>query len=197
MMITLELLTLEAAYGLMDWEASGDERLRQYNFSEMDVEDITYWYYLKQRRWRRKIFGVFLDKEELIGFVTIKRINPILKSAFLGVAFNPKYLNRGFGTIAISQLLTHVFNDMTLKVVKLDVASFNARAIRSYEKCGFIKVSERIERYESQDHAVKIAQMDLSFFIKGRVLYTRIIRMALLKVNWLHNLSSQEYKNRV
>ena len=53
-------------------------------------------------------------------------------------------MNKGYGTEAIKLLLVHGFGAMTLHRIDLRVLARNKRAIRAYEKCGF--VSEGVER---------------------------------------------------
>lgn len=50
-----------------------------------------------------------------------------------------KYWSKGYGTDAMKTLISFIFNEMNMNKVKLHVYSFNPRAIKSYEKCGFIK----------------------------------------------------------
>lgn len=50
-----------------------------------------------------------------------------------------KYWGRGYGSDAIKALLNYAFTDMGLKTVNLRVCDFNQRAIRAYEKCGFVQ----------------------------------------------------------
>ena len=45
---------------------------------------------------------------------------------------------QGYGTDAILALLDFAFNEMNLHRVYLHVLAFNQRAIRCYEKCGFV-----------------------------------------------------------
>lgn len=44
---------------------------------------------------------------------------------------------KGYGTEAMQLLLSFVFNEININKARLNVYSFNERAIRSYEKCGF------------------------------------------------------------
>lgn len=46
---------------------------------------------------------------------------------------------RGFGTEAMKILLSFAFEQINVNKVRLNVYSFNERAIKSYEKCGFKK----------------------------------------------------------
>lgn len=47
------------------------------------------------------------------------------------------YLSKGYGTDAMRTLIAFIFDEMNIRKVKLNVYSFNPRAIRSYEKLGF------------------------------------------------------------
>jgi len=50
---------------------------------------------------------------------------------------NRDYWGKGYGTEAMKLLLSFIFNQTNLNKVRLNVYSFNERAIKSYEKCGF------------------------------------------------------------
>lgn len=50
---------------------------------------------------------------------------------------HPDYRSKGYGTEAMNLFLNFLFNEVGLRIVKLNVFSFNKRAIRCYEKCGF------------------------------------------------------------
>ena len=47
-------------------------------------------------------------------------------------------LGKGYGTEAISLVLAHAFDTLGLHRIGVRVLSFNQRAIRAYEKCGFV-----------------------------------------------------------
>jgi RimJ/RimL family protein N-acetyltransferase len=49
------------------------------------------------------------------------------------------YWSKGCGTDAMQMLLSFAFNQINVNKVRLSVYSFNMRAVRSYEKCGFIQ----------------------------------------------------------
>lgn len=50
-----------------------------------------------------------------------------------------KYWGKGYGTDAMKVLIGFIFDEMNLNRIVLNVYSFNERAIKSYEKCGFVK----------------------------------------------------------
>jgi RimJ/RimL family protein N-acetyltransferase len=50
-----------------------------------------------------------------------------------------RFWSRGYGTEAIQLLLRYAFDDLGLHRIDLLVIEYNARAIRAYEKCGFVR----------------------------------------------------------
>lgn len=50
------------------------------------------------------------------------------------------YWNQGIGTMVLKLIIKFLFNDIGVKVIYIDPQTWNVRAIRSYEKCGFQKV---------------------------------------------------------
>lgn len=85
-------------------------------------------------------FGVrTLADDKLIGFVILMRINHVHGDAFVGIGMgDPDYRGKGYGTDAMNLALRFAFQELNLHRVSLDAAAINARAIRSYEKCGFV-----------------------------------------------------------
>lgn len=59
--------------------------------------------------------------------------------SFIGISIGEKELwNRGYGTDAMRVMLRYAFNELNLHRVSLTVFEYNQRAIRSYEKAGFV-----------------------------------------------------------
>ncbi|MGF7060108.1 GNAT family N-acetyltransferase [Brassicibacter mesophilus] len=89
---------------------------------------------------------VDLKNDELIGNCGLMFTDFINGTAELGILIgNPNYLNNGFGTEAINLLLDYGFNLLNLNNIILRVLSFNKRAIKCYEKCGFKIIGRRRE----------------------------------------------------
>lgn len=81
---------------------------------------------------------VTLDKNEMIGTVSLNRVNNIHREATLGIFIgNKEYWNNAYGTEAIKLILDYGFNYMNLHSIKLNLLSFNERALKCYKKCGF------------------------------------------------------------
>ncbi|MDD3022483.1 MAG: GNAT family protein [Syntrophomonadaceae bacterium] len=84
-------------------------------------------------------FGIRLAADnKLIGNCGLININNINRKAELGIFIAEKdYLNQGYGSEAISLLLAYGFNILNLNSIYLRCYSYNMRAARCYEKCGF------------------------------------------------------------
>lgn len=81
---------------------------------------------------------VTLDEDKLIGTVGLEKIERTHRVATLGIFIGDKdYLSKGYGTEAIRLLLDYGFNYMNLHNIKLQLVSFNERALKCYKKCGF------------------------------------------------------------
>lgn len=91
------------------------------------------------------------------------------KSKFAIGIFNPKYWSIGIGTKVTNAVLNYGFTKLKLHKIYLRVLKYNKRAIKSYEKAGFVIEGEERD----------------SAFIKGR--YYNDIHMGILK---------EEYFNR-
>ncbi|GAB4448510.1 MAG: GNAT family protein [Anaerolineae bacterium] len=85
-----------------------------------------------------------LDDDRLLGNCSL-RINAWRnRSAVFGIAIgNKPYWGRGYGTEATRLLLEYGFGELNLNRVELEVFAFNTRAIRSYEKVGFVHEGTR------------------------------------------------------
>lgn len=80
-----------------------------------------------------------LADDKLIGFVILMHVNHVHGDAFVGIGMgDPEYRGRGYGTDAMNLILRFAFQELNLHRVSLDTLGNNARAIRSYEKCGFV-----------------------------------------------------------
>jgi len=84
---------------------------------------------------------VTLDKDELIGTISLEKISNIHRTATLGIFIgNKEYHSKGYGTEAIRLILDYGFNYMNLHSIDLALMSFNERALKCYKKCGFKEV---------------------------------------------------------
>ena len=80
-----------------------------------------------------------LADDSLIGFVDLDGIQWMYGDSFVGIGIGDRaYWGRGYGTDAMRVLLRYAFAELNLHRVSLNVFSYNQRAIRAYEKAGFV-----------------------------------------------------------
>ena len=73
-----------------------------------------------------------------IGGCGIQNVNWLTRVALVGIMIGDKdYLGKGYGTDAMKVLMNFIFKDMNIHKIRLSTFSFNIRAQKSYEKCGF------------------------------------------------------------
>lgn len=80
-----------------------------------------------------------LADEKLIGFVGLWGLNWVQGDSFVGIGIGEReYWGKGYGGDAMRLILRYAFDELNLRRVSLDVFEYNTRAIRSYEKCGYV-----------------------------------------------------------
>ncbi|MBB6454936.1 RimJ/RimL family protein N-acetyltransferase [Salirhabdus euzebyi] len=80
------------------------------------------------------------DNDTIIGDVEINSIDTFNRNANIRIEIhNEDYLGNGYGTEAMQLMLKHGFGTLNLHRIELEVFSYNARAIKAYEKLGFKK----------------------------------------------------------
>lgn len=81
------------------------------------------------------------DNDEFLGDLALNDIDfHFNRDANFRIAiFKPDHCGQGFGTEAIRLLLDYGFGFLNLHRVELDVYTINPRAIRAYEKVGFVR----------------------------------------------------------
>lgn len=80
-----------------------------------------------------------LDSRERIGGCGLRDIDRVNGHAEVSIFMFRGNWGRGLGTDAVNTLLDFSFGELRLERVYLHVFDYNARAIRSYEKSGFVR----------------------------------------------------------
>ena len=76
--------------------------------------------------------------DQYLGEIVLNELDEDNASMNTRIALAPGLPGRGYGTEAMTVVLDHAFAEIGLHRVGLDVFSFNPRALRSYEKAGFV-----------------------------------------------------------
>lgn len=93
-----------------------------------------------------------LDDERALGFVGLW-VNWTHGDAWLGIGIGDRDdWSKGYGSEALRLALRYAFTELNLHRVSLTVLEGNARAIRAYEKAGFVfeGQSRQYSRYDGQ-----------------------------------------------
>jgi RimJ/RimL family protein N-acetyltransferase len=89
-------------------------------------------------------YGIVEKSGRLVGEVKLWRVSERNRSAMLTIFIGEEARwSRGYGSDALRLILRQAFGPMGLHRVELHVFDFNTRAIRCYEKVGFVKEGAR------------------------------------------------------
>jgi diamine N-acetyltransferase len=119
------------------WKPYTDPLYFHYNMPEMTEREKDAWFSKRKNDLASLWLSIDDSKGQLVGFLCLHKIEPKSKTAWLGIFLGYEFTDQGMGTDAILTLLRHYFEEMQFKLLFLDVASHNKRAIRCYQKCGF------------------------------------------------------------
>lgn len=87
------------------------------------------------------VFGIALRADDrLVGVTGLHRIHWSDRKATLGINLGERSVqNQGYGTDAVRLVLRFAFEELNLNRVELSVLGNNPRAIRCYQKVGFVQ----------------------------------------------------------
>ncbi len=91
------------------------------------------------------LLWVIAVEGRLVGSVRLYTVDHTDKRAALAIGFeDSSRLGQGLGSEAIKLVLKYAFDTMKLHRISPRVIAYDSRAIRAYEKCGFVR--EGVER---------------------------------------------------
>jgi RimJ/RimL family protein N-acetyltransferase len=82
---------------------------------------------------------------QLLGEIVINELDVSAESMNLRIALSSANLGKGIGTQAVKLVVEYGFQVLNLRDIRLDVWSENLRAIRVYEKVGFVSQTKIVE----------------------------------------------------
>jgi RimJ/RimL family protein N-acetyltransferase len=95
------------------------------------------WHTFLENGARRQSWAVEDATGALIGRISLREIDRQRGQARLGVTFAAPYVGRGLGTEALTLFLDYYFGALDYRLLVLDVAAPNVRAVRCYTRLGF------------------------------------------------------------
>lgn len=127
------------------WLQSAELRTLIHDPRIPSLEDQMQWFRRVQKSDRMFFSLVTVPDGVLIGNCGFVDIDASGHEATLRITIgNPDYIGKGFGTEAVELLVRYGFSSMNLKRISLKVLASNDRAIRTYEKVGFVRESENM-----------------------------------------------------
>lgn len=128
---------------LVKWR--NDEELAKYTLPgipyPMSLGKQREWFDQLQEDSSVKALLICLCEGEIpIGRVSIHNMDSRNMTGFVAIAIGePVYWGHGYGTEAMHLFLRYCFRVLNLRRIVLEVYAYNERAVRSYEKVGFVK----------------------------------------------------------
>jgi len=108
-----------------------------------------------------EIYAIEVDGNH-IGNIGLHGIDRGNRKASLGIVIGEKeQWSKGLGTDAMNTVLRYAFGSLRLHKVNLDVIDYNERAIRVYERCGFVREGVRREELWKGGRFVNLVRMSL------------------------------------
>jgi RimJ/RimL family protein N-acetyltransferase len=124
------------------------------NFKDLTWEQEEKWFDYIQDSHKDMVFAILDRKAEFhIGNCALHKINEIKGICELGIVIGEKeYWDKGYGTDSVKALVDFALMDLRLSRIRLNVYTYNHRAISAYNKCGFklIRVLKRNHLYDGR-----------------------------------------------
>ena len=130
MMKSEEMKQPEAEEIANSWKYDGE-----YAFYDMAADPEDYEEIVCRNLWGSRYFSVF-GHDALIGFFCVEQEESFIE---LGLGLRPDLTGHGKGSAFLEEILCFVKKRYLFESIHLDVASFNQRAIKVYERAGFVK----------------------------------------------------------
>lgn len=127
----------------LTWPRHRDPLFDTYNPPVLTERQRDHYYRQRMESTDTRQYSVDDLQGEFVGRISLREIDWHRGAAVLGVSFHPDRLNQGLGSDALRAFLDFYFDTLNMHALFLDVAAFNHRAYRVYEKCGFQRCGQR------------------------------------------------------
>ena len=126
-----QYLTDEDKKAICSWKYDGEYSI--YNLPSYDSLKETQTGFMNLGK--EKNYRVFKCDDNIIGYINLSEKETEVS---IGIGVNPKFLNKGFGTHILLESCRLSKELYPEKPLCLEVRTWNERAIRCYEKAGFV-----------------------------------------------------------
>lgn len=133
----------EDAKEVCSWKYDGEYSV--YDYPEWEKIKNLWAIGIKESR-EREFYSVY-EAGKLIGHF---RVVDFINYHVLGLGFKPEYCGNGRGAFYIGKIIDFL-EEQGVEIIRLDVRTFNERAIKCYERNGFVKITVTTRKTETGD----------------------------------------------
>ncbi|MFV9503281.1 MAG: GNAT family N-acetyltransferase [Oscillochloridaceae bacterium umkhey_bin13] len=143
---------------------------------------------------QRYVWAVEDRQRRLVGRISLREVERDGSGSRLGISLAQPYVGQGLGTEALTLFMNHYFGPLAFQYLSLDVAAFNRRAVRCYERLGFV-YQESEWRSAGSDPSLRLLDdqrfTDMQrFFRRNRFeTFVEFYEMILTRSNWMEHHS--------
>lgn len=113
-----------------------------YSFYDMAADEDDLRIFMDTNNWQNTVKAVLNENDELAGWATFYTEND---EFWLSLGLRPDLTGQGLGEEFVSECVTYAISGYKIKhTIKLAVALFNQRAIRVYQRAGFVQTNKTI-----------------------------------------------------
>jgi RimJ/RimL family protein N-acetyltransferase len=186
--VTIKELERDDVESMAGWGTHDDPLFLHYNFPKISHGERGLWYHMKTSGIRKKCFAAINQENDVIGYISMKRINYFRRISQLGIVLDPARIGQGYGTIALKSFMEMYFGKMKMEKLCLKVAKFNERAFKTYLKSGFIIENEIVEVFEEQEIEEELIREIMKdnpyiFYENGQI-FCQYYSMSISKESW-------------
>jgi [ribosomal protein S18]-alanine N-acetyltransferase len=137
--MNIQPMSQKDAEKIATWKYDGLYSFYNADSDEEDLEEL-----LSETLRGNHYFSVLNEEDELIGFFNFIKIN---NEVVIGLGLAPDLTGKGLGLEFVKTGINYVMcNYRNSNKIVLSVALFNRRAIKVYEKAGFVKVTTYMQK---------------------------------------------------
>jgi ribosomal-protein-alanine N-acetyltransferase len=117
-----------------------------YAFYDLGGDDLQE--FMDESRWGNILFKVRDERDEVVGFLEFKRAGDELE---IGLGLRPDLTGRRLGGEFMAMGLDFARRRFRPGRFRLAVAAFNERAVRVYERAGFVRTGTHVRQLDGRD----------------------------------------------
>lgn len=128
---------------MLEWmhDISVTEKLGT-DFSKKDLKDCLAFIDASKDKSRDLHLAIVDYDDEYMGTVSLKHIDNIEKTAEFAITVRKKAMGKGYSSFGMKEIINVGLNEYELNAIYWCVSNENQRAIRFYDKNGYIRVNE-------------------------------------------------------